>query len=399
MENVMKEATIILRAVSHRTRGVFAGPLTFPADRALAGVEFKVDIDEVDRRQLSLLSSDSSVIGIAPVVPMMLVEPFDVRAAAMPLAGASVEWGVRAVKADSSPFTGAGAVVAVLDTGIDHTHPAFAGMTIEQVDFTGGGNGDTHGHGTHCAGTIFGRDVGGLRIGVARGVNKALIGKVIGPEGGGSDQIASAIQWALDNGANVISMSLGIDFPGLVAQWQTRMPVELATSRALEGYRATVQLFDRLAAFTRAQGAFGKVGILVAAAGNESDRDRHPDFEISVSPPAVAEGFVSVAALGEAANGLKVAGFSNTGANVAAPGVKVTSAKPGGGLQEMSGTSMATPHVAGVAALWIDKIKSTGALTEKQLTARLIGSCTQAGFRPGTDEMDVGAGLVQAPQS
>lgn len=378
---------------------MFAGPLAFPADNVLAGAEFKVDIDEVDRRQLSLLSNDASVIGIAPVVPMMLVEPFNVRTVAMPLVGATVEWGVRAVNADSSPFTGAGAIVAVLDTGIDHTHPTFAGMTLEQMDFTGSGNGDTHGHGTHCAGTIFGRDFGGMRIGVARGVKKALIGKVLGPGGGGSDQIASAIQWALDNGAKVISMSLGIDFPGLVAQWQTRMPVELATSRAREGYLATVQLFDRLAAFTRAQGAFGKVGILVAAAGNESDRDRDPDFEISVSPPAVAEGFVSVAALGEAANGLKVAGFSNTGANVAAPGVNIRSAKPGGGLQEMSGTSMATPHVAGVAALWIDKIRSTGALSEKQLTAKLIGSCTQTGLSPGADEMDAGAGLVQAPQS
>ncbi len=75
----MKEATIILRTVSQRTRGVFAGPLAFPADNVLAGAEFKVDIDEVDRRQLSLLSNDASVIGIAPVVPMMLVEPLDIR--------------------------------------------------------------------------------------------------------------------------------------------------------------------------------------------------------------------------------------------------------------------------------------------------------------------------------
>ena len=97
----MKEATIILRTVSQRTRGMFAGPLAFPAEISLAGAEFKVDIDEVDRRQLSMLSNDASVIGIAPVVPMILVKPFDIRAAVAPLAGATVEWGVRAVNAPS----------------------------------------------------------------------------------------------------------------------------------------------------------------------------------------------------------------------------------------------------------------------------------------------------------
>ena len=77
----------------------------------------------------------------------------------------------------------------------------------------------------------------------------ALIGKVLGAQGGGSsEQIVSAIQWAVENGANVISMSLGMDFPGFVAQLeQAGLPTELATSRALEGYRANVQLFERLA--------------------------------------------------------------------------------------------------------------------------------------------------------
>ena len=106
--------------------------------------------------------------------------------------------------------------MAVLDTGIDAAHAAFAGVSIVERDFTGEGNGDQHGHGTHCAGTIFGRDVQNTRIGVAPGVTKAFIGKVLGTNGGASDEIVNAIQWAVDQGAHVISMSLGMDFPGFV---------------------------------------------------------------------------------------------------------------------------------------------------------------------------------------
>ena len=119
--------------------------------------------------------------------------------------------------ADTSPFTAKGVTVAVLDTGIDATHPAFEGVELIQKDFTGEGRGDKNGHGTHVAGTIFGQTVDGLRIGVAPGIGRALVGKVLDALGGGSTQsIAEAIQWALNSGANVISMSLGMDFPGLV---------------------------------------------------------------------------------------------------------------------------------------------------------------------------------------
>jgi subtilisin family serine protease len=289
--------------------------------------------------------------------------------------------------------------VAVLDTGIDAAHPAFTGVTLVQQDFTNEGNGDQHGHGTHCAGTIFGRDVSGTRIGVARGVKKALIGKVIGSQGGASDAIVRAIQWAVDNGAHVISMSLGIDFPGLVAALQQQgFPAALAASLALEGYRANVQLFERLAALVRTQGAFQQTTLTVAAAGNESQRDVNPKFTIAVSPPAVAEGVISVAALGQSPPGFTVAPFSNTGANVAAPGVQIVSAKRGGGFQAMSGTSMATPHVAGVTALWAEKVASLGPLSSLQLTSRVVASASFAALAPGFDPADVGAGLVHAPQ-
>jgi subtilisin family serine protease len=392
----MKETHVILRNAAASTRDIFLGPT--PMGRDIASPEIKVEVADMDKRDVAATTRNSDVVATAPVIPMKLIEPLDVGAGAQPTAD-DIAWGVKAVRADTSPFSGDGVVVAVLDTGIDAAHPAFAGVNIVQRDFTGEGNGDNHGHGTHCAGTIFGRTVGNKRIGVAPGVKKALIGKVLGNNGGSSDKIVSAIQWAVENGAHVISMSLGIDFPGLVKLLEQRgLPTELATSRALEGYRANVQLFERLAGLIRAQAAFGQATILVAAAGNESRRDQNPDFEIAVSPPAVSEGIISVAALGQSTGGLTVASFSNTGANVAGPGVNIMSAKPGGGFQNMSGTSMATPHVAGVAALWAQRIQSMGPLAVSQFAARLVGSGTFDGLKTGFDPSDIGSGLVRAPQ-
>jgi subtilisin family serine protease len=326
------------------------------------------------------------------------VEPFAV-ADPQATSAAGTTWGAKAIGADTSPFTGQGIVVAILDTGIDKTHPAFSGVEIVEKDFTGEGNGDEDGHGTHCAGTIFGREVSGTRIGIAPGVKKALIGKVLGRDGGSSTNVVKAIQWAVDEGAHIISMSLGIDFPGLVKTLEQRgFPTELATSRALEGYRANLQLFDRLTAFVRAAGSFTSAAIFIAAAGNESRKDEDPNFEIAVSPPAVAEGIISVAALGEGEHGFVVAPFSNTGALVSGPGVRILSAKAGGGLAALSGTSMAAPHVAGAAALWGEKIRQTRTLNSIQLTAKLIGSAGTEKLEPGFDVFDVGAGMVRAPQ-
>jgi subtilisin family serine protease len=394
----MREKHVILRSNAAATRDPFVGALSARATEESIAAGVSVEVDEIDTREIPALARNSEVLAIARAIPMKLIAPVEEQDAAQPTAD-TVTWGVKAVGADTSPFSGDGIVAAVLDTGIDDSHPAFAGVDIVQKDFTGEGNGDQHGHGTHCAGTVFGRDTDGTRIGVAPGVKRALIGKVLGAEGGSSDQIARAIQWAVDNGANVISMSLGIDFPGLVKELEAfGFPTELATSLALEGYRTNVQLFERLALLIRAQAAFGLVAVTTAAAGNESRRDEDPNFEINVSPPAVAEGIISVAALGQGAQGLTVAPFSNTGANVSGPGVGIVSAKAGGGLTVKSGTSMATPHVAGLAALWAERIKTISPLGGLEVTSRLIGSATTEGLQPGFDPIDIGAGLVRAPQ-
>jgi subtilisin family serine protease len=91
-----------------------------------------------------------------------------------------------------------------------------------------------------------------------------------------------------------------------------------------------------------------------------------------------------------------VAGFSNADAKIAGPGVNVISSVPGGGLGAKSGTSMATPHIAGVAALWAQKLLLSGAFTAEKVLDRLKSS---AQIPPGLDESDVGVGIPQAPQA
>ena len=393
----MKETHIILRT-TRRSRATPHGEATAGPLGGTTGID--VAIDGLDSSDVARLARHRDVLAVAPAIPMKLIEPVPTPGAQPAAAG--VDWGVDAVGADTSPFTGDGIVVAVLDTGIDSTHTAFTGVTLVRENFTEDANGnDVHGHGTHCAGTIFGRDVNNTRIGVARGVKKALIGKVLGTGGGGSDQIVRAIQWAVNEGAHVISMSLGMDFPGFQKRLVEELgfPPELATSRALEGFRANILLFERLAATIKSMGDFGASTIILAAAGNESQTDVNPDFKIWVSPPAVSDGIISVAALGQSGSGLSVASFSNTGALVAGPGVEITSARRGGGLAVMSGTSMATPHVAGVAALWAQKLQSTGALTSSLLAAGVVGSGATTALAPGFDPADVGSGLVAVPQN
>lgn len=358
--------------------------------------ELEVEEVELSSAERNDLRRDPRTRAIAPPMPMKLITPVEGLSHSVPETQ-DVTWGVEAVAALQSPFDGTGITVAVLDTGIDPNHSAFANADLVRRNFTSEGDDDQNGHGTHCAGTIFGNRVDGKRIGIAPNVKKALIGKVLGQGGGSSATIAQAVQWCVNEGAHVISMSLGIDFPGYVDRLvkQLNMDVNPATSLALEAYRSNINLFTELARFVSAQGLFGEGTVIVAASGNESNR---PDFEISVAPPAAGTGIIAVGALQRTSNGLTTASFSNNQVDLSAPGVDIVSAKPGGGLQAMSGTSMATPHAAGVAALWAQRqLDATNAIDSKRLTARLIASGSMAALVPGSEAEDVGTGIIQAP--
>lgn len=266
--------------------------------------------------------------------------------------------------------TGKGVRVAVLDTGIDRQHPDLAARIVAYRNFsTGSSDNDVVQHGTHCAGVIAGaaKAAGGVRYGVAPAV-ELVVGKVLNDSGSGYDNdILDAIDWAIDQGARVISMSLG-SARG-VGQDYAR-PYELIAGHLL-GSQPGV--------------------LIVAAAGNESRRDLG---RISpVGNPAACPSILSVAAADRQSS---VAYFScgsldGIGAvDISAPGVDVLSARPGGGTQFMSGTSMATPHVAGVAALYAQLHPKDSA---KQLWQRL----TQRAKTLGSTN-DYGAGLLQAPK-
>ena len=354
-----------------------------------------IDVHSLGRSEAANLKRDPEVMVVARSMPTRLVRPVAVNAAN---GGAQASWGVAAVGADQSAFTGAGCRVALLDTGIDATHSAFAGVTITEQDFSGAGNGDVVGHGTHCAGTIFGRDVNGVRIGIARGVDEALIGKVLDDQGSGdSAMLFRGMQWAIDNGADLISMSLGFDFAGLVDHLVTQQgwPIPLATSEALESYRGNLRMFDSLMGLAQAGAPFDRDPVVLAASGNEAQR---PTYRIAASLPAAAFNTISVAAVEPAAAGrYEVASFSNSMPVLAGPGVDILSAAPGGGLATMSGTSMACPHAAGVAALWSEQLRSTGLRAGgASIMNKLRASCRPNVFA-ALDEADVGVGLVTAP--
>lgn len=371
---------------------------------------FEAETHDLEEPDADDLRRDPDVEDVVLSMPFTLEPVSDQTTTAT---DAETAWGLEAIGATQSSQTGAGVTVAILDTGIDVAHDAFKGFKFnpnDLKDFTvtkdgkgvAGAAPDVWGHGTHVAGTLFGREVNGKRIGVAPGIQRALIGKVLKPEGAGTEALYHALIWALEEGADIISMSLSINFPKMVERFiENGLPPDIAASRALEGFRANVRVFDDYAKFVSSHVRSGRGALLVAASGNASRRNKDKRFTVAVAPPATAEGFISVGAVrktGDPASPFAVADFSNTGCLLSAPGVGILSARLGGGLVTDSGTSMATPHVAGVIALWIEKLFRNGERPPDW--ARDVQRKVESGVTvvPGQSRGDIGLGVVTAPQ-
>lgn len=363
--------------------------------------------EKLTAQELQELAEEPDFVAAAEIMRTRLLSPvaggaLQDSARRAPPSRDRQSWGIAAVGADRSKFTGADVAVALLDTGIDARHPAFRGVDLVERDFSGVGNGDSSGHGTHCAGILFGRNVDGFRIGVAPGIRKALIGKVLEGDRGDSDMLLRGVAWAHEQGAQIVSMSVGFDFAATLRdRIEQGWPGELATSAALESYRANLEIFDCLVQMLAMQEPFTGGAILVAAAGNDSSRSAGGEFVMSACPPAGADRVVSVGSLDphDNAGGLRVSSFSNCGVVVTAPGRDIVSAAVGGGLRTLSGTSVAAPHVAGVAALWWQAIRQSGLPANATLVrSKVVSRAESAGFSRAVYPSERGAGLAVAPR-
>ncbi len=238
---------------------------------------------------------------------------------------------------------GQGVTVAVVDTGVDLTHPDLQGRVTAGPDLVNQDDdpSDDRGHGTHVAGIIGAASHNGIGIAGVAPACRLLAIKVLDGAGRGDAYLtARGVASAIARGAKIVNLSLGGP----------------AIDSALRGFYADVVKSDVL---------------LVAAAGNDGE---------AVGFPAALPGVLAVGATDEAG---ALAPFSNRGANlgVTAPGVGVLSTVPGKLYAQRSGTSMAAPFVAGVAALvWAAK----PGLKASELRERLLSSAADRG-QPGPD--------------
>jgi subtilisin family serine protease len=272
------------------------------------------------------------------------------------IAAAGATWGVVACRVPQSTRSGVGIRVAVLDTGMDLGHPDFSGRHPTSKTFVEQAVQDMHGHGTHCIGTSCGPKTASAsaqgRYGVAHRAS-IFVGKVLLNSGGSVDgSVLSGMNWAIANRCQVISMSL--EGPGGPHSFYTKA----------------------------GQTALNNGLLMIAAAGNRAQ---------PTGAPANSPTIVSVASLDPGT--LSPSSFSNFGkVDIAGPGRDVYSSytRVKSRYKILSGTSMATPHVAGCAALWAES--STG-LRGQALLNKLRATVKSLPFPPSR----VGAGLVQAP--
>ncbi len=292
-------------------------------------------------------------------------------AATAPQPAQVTPWGISRVGADASwgVSKGAGVKVAIVDTGILDTHSDFknAGgvsrVTLGRTYVNGTKSAkDDNGHGTHCAGIAGASNNGIGVVGVAPECSLLAV-KVLDRNGSGYlTAVAAGIRWAADNGAKVISLSLG------------------GSSDTLAG--------DLQSAVTYAA---GKGVVLCAAAGNEGDQVPQP-----ASYPAMCPETIAVAAT-DVNNAVPVWSSKGAYVDIAAPGVAVTSTYKDGYYVTWSGTSMATPHVAGAAALLIANGNSAAATrTKLESTADDINAVGEDDAT-GSGLLDVDEAIVTTP--
>ncbi|MEW1718654.1 S8 family peptidase [Streptomyces sp. NPDC093109] len=276
-------------------------------------------------------------------------------------------------------YAGVGVKVAVLDTGVDQTHPDLKGVSIARKDFSGSGNTVDHvGHGTHVASIIAGSGAksGWKYLGVAPGA-KILDAKVLNDNGEGEDSgIIAGMQWAVDQGAKIANLSLGgEDTPGT----------------------------DPLEAAVKKLSAENDI-LFVIAAGNEG-----PDANTVGSPGSST----SALTVGAVDSKDRIADFSSVGPttngalkpDITAPGVDIVAAKAAQGFigdpaadgyVAMSGTSMATPHVAGAAALLAQQHPDwTGQRIKQALVSSAKPSAGLGANQQGTGRADLTKAITQ----
>jgi subtilisin family serine protease len=284
----------------------------------------------------------------------------------------SEQWNLDLIETDGAHAvtTGAGAVVAVVDSGVQPDHPDLAGRIGPGYDVVGhdATPQDGDGHGTHVTGIIGAASGNGIGIeSVAPGATLMPV-RVLGDDGSGSvENVARGIDWAREHGADVINLSLGSDVPLVGAAGGD--PTDAAIRRAI---------------------AAGIV--VVAAAGNNGV----PVCE----QPAASDGLLCVGAVDKRrqrsffssfGRGLGLVAPGGAGTTAAGPqvGEDVLSTYAGSTYRELAGTSQAAPHVAGVAALLVSR-----GVRGQAAVKRLLATATDLGA-PGNDS-EYGAGLVNA---